>query len=162
MSLMSGQFILDSRNLCDRVLGWTGIGGIKKESFFSHYTRWGEKRTKAVWSTTRSQCHHLIGYIWVGGKKRVPLAETLSLYQSKKGRIVPSMSSLNLGWWKLGRVSKKISVMEFLLNKLGIWAAHMTDDHEISSFLNRVPDLSHDYMTKDQQRLHLTLIKWKQ
>jgi hypothetical protein len=40
MSLMSGQFRLDSRNLCDRVLGWTGIGGIKKESSFSHYTGW--------------------------------------------------------------------------------------------------------------------------
>ncbi|WJX36782.1 hypothetical protein P8452_24622 [Trifolium repens] len=80
MSMMSGQFRLDSRNLCDRIFGWTGIGGIKKESSFSHYTGWGEKRTKAVWSTTRS---------------RLSLAETLSLYQSKKGRIVPSMSSLN-------------------------------------------------------------------
>lgn len=94
---MSGQFRLDSRNLCDRVLGWTGIGGIKKESSFSHYTGWG-KRTKAAWSTTRS---HL------------SLAEILSLYQSKKGRIVPSVSSLNrvhLGWWKLGpRVKEDLS-----------------------------------------------------
>ena len=124
MSLMSGQFRLDSRNLCDRVLGWTGIGGIKKESSFSYYTGWGKKRTKAAWSTTRS---HL------------SLAEILSLYQSKKGRIVPSVSSLNrvhLGWWKLGpRVkAKKISVMESLLSRLRLGAAHMTDDQGIFFF----------------------------
>lgn len=42
--------------------------------------------------------------------------------------------------------------MESLLSRLRIWAAHMTDDQGIFffSYLNRVPDFSHGYMTKDQ------------
>lgn len=44
-------------------------------------------------------------------------------------------------------MSKKISVIESPLSRLRIWAAHMTGDHLL---LNRIPDFSHGYMTKDQ------------
>lgn len=44
-------------------------------------------------------------------------------------------------------MSKKISVIESPLSRLRIWAAHMTG---LASYLNRVPDFSHGYMTKDQ------------
>jgi len=58
------------------------------------------------------------------------------------------VSSLNRVHLGETRSAKKISVMESLLSRLRIWAAHMTDG--LFFFLNRVPDFSHGYMTKDQ------------